>query len=136
VQCEEPHNGVYMRALGHLYDSLPELPAWFRRLTPGQVRDIARLMAGWYTPPRRAGGPGTGVDEFTSIPTLQSVERDVILRAIQLTDGDVPKAAAALHIGKTTVYRKIRDWGWQPKAVSQASVLAIGTKSETETAHK
>jgi Bacterial regulatory protein, Fis family len=142
VQSEESHNSVYMSALAHLHDSLPDLPAWFRRLTPGQVQCIARLMVRWHTPPRRAGGTDTRVDEFSGIPTLHTVERDAIFRAIQLSDGDIIKAAAALHIGKSTIYRKIREWGGEAKAISQASALATcrmnytTTQRGTEAVHK
>lgn len=120
---DRPANGIYISALGHVYSNLSCLPAWFRRLTPGQLQDIARLMAHWYAPPRSSDADGQGIKEFADVPKLQNLERDVILRAIRVCEGDMVKAAAALGIGKTTIYRKLREWGYTARLLSQASAL-------------
>lgn len=126
MQTEGSDESIYMSALGFLYDALPDLAAWFRRLTPGQVQEIAKLMAKWHAPPKRAGVQSTHVDQFSEIQPLNNVERDAIVRALQLTGGDVVKAAAALHIGKTTIYRRLREWNYETKVILQASALANG----------
>ncbi len=45
------------------------------------------------------------------VPTLREVERDAILHALEVTAGDRLRAAKMLGIGKTTVYRKIKEYG-------------------------
>lgn len=42
--------------------------------------------------------------------TLDAIEKDVILAAIEYYRGDVVQAARALDIGVTTIYRKLREW--------------------------
>jgi transcriptional regulator of acetoin/glycerol metabolism len=119
VQIEENQKSIYMSALGHVYVELPDLPPWFRQLTPGQIQDIAKLITAWHALPERAGDHGS-IYDFDEILALQEVERDVILRAIHVCKGNVPKAAAALGVGKTTIYRKLREWS-ESKVISQAS---------------
>jgi two-component system repressor protein LuxO len=41
---------------------------------------------------------------------LWKVERDVIERAIEACDGNIPKAAAKLGISPSTIYRKKLSW--------------------------
>jgi DNA-binding NtrC family response regulator len=122
-QGEQSENSVYLSAVAHVYDNLVDLPTWFRRLTPGQLHDIARMMADWQAPPNPQSTTSIRI-HFTEIPRLDDVERDVVLHAIRLCGGVVTKAAVALDIGKTTIYRKLRVWGCDPKAMSQSSVLA------------
>jgi DNA-binding NtrC family response regulator len=43
--------------------------------------------------------------------TLREMERDAIRRALEVTGGDRLRAAKLLGIGKTTVYRKIKEYG-------------------------
>jgi DNA-binding NtrC family response regulator len=42
--------------------------------------------------------------------TLREMERDAILQALEMTGGDRLRAAKLLGIGKTTVYRKIKEY--------------------------
>jgi DNA-binding NtrC family response regulator len=116
------HGNGYMDALGHIYTVLPDLAAWFRRLTPGQREDIARLMAGWAAPSRRA--EPADQHSHSGIPKMKDVERDLIHQAIQACRGDISHAARALGVGKTTIYRKLHEWGENPKLLSQAAALA------------
>ena len=46
-----------------------------------------------------------------SIPTLEQLERQAIQQAMAQADGDKIKAARILSIGKTTLYRKLRQYG-------------------------
>ena len=43
--------------------------------------------------------------------TLQALEQQAIRQALQATDGDRVRAAKLLGIGKTTIYRKLKDYG-------------------------
>jgi len=51
------------------------------------------------------------VDGAPKISTLAETERREILNAIRLFNGDKLKAAKVLGIGKTTLYRKLKDYG-------------------------
>jgi transcriptional regulator of acetoin/glycerol metabolism len=50
------------------------------------------------------------------IRPLEEVEKEAILAAVRETR-DVLKAAAALGIGKTTLYRKLHQYGYSPKSL-------------------
>jgi DNA-binding NtrC family response regulator len=52
-------------------------------------------------------------DESQPIVPLPEMERREILRAIQFTRGDRTAAAALLHIGRTTLYRKLKEYGFE-----------------------
>ncbi len=45
------------------------------------------------------------------VSTLRELERDAIRQALEVTAGDRLRAAKLLGIGKTTVYRKIKEYG-------------------------
>jgi two-component system response regulator HydG len=51
----------------------------------------------------------TGV--ATLVKTLAELERDAILGAIRTLNGDKLQAAKLLGIGKTTLYRKLKEYG-------------------------
>lgn len=108
---------VDAHAMAFLYDHLAEFPSWIRRLTPGQIENLAKVMLSWH---------GT-IAEHTEIRPLEEVEKQYITRAISLCQGDVLKAAQALKVGKTTLYRKLKEWGYSSNdrlLIYQASVLA------------
>jgi len=46
-----------------------------------------------------------------SIPTLEQLERQAIQQALAQAGGDKVEAARLLAIGKTTLYRKLREYG-------------------------
>ncbi|MGA8169940.1 MAG: sigma-54 dependent transcriptional regulator [Methylocystis sp.] len=52
-----------------------------------------------------AAGPAT-----TVIRPLEEVIRATIEQAITICDGSIPRAAAALHVSPSTVYRRIQAW--------------------------
>jgi DNA-binding NtrC family response regulator len=113
----KPYSNVQMQAVAFLYDHLSDFPAWIRRLTPAQLEGIARVMLAWH---------GT-VAESTQIRPLEETEKREISRAITLCQGSLPKAAAALRVGKTTLYRKLKLWGYgvhDRLSIYQASVLS------------
>ena len=53
-----------------------------------------------------------------SIRTLASVERELIIDALEECNGDRVEASRQLGIGKTTMYRKLREWGIESRGVS------------------
>jgi two-component system response regulator HydG len=55
-----------------------------------------------------AGDKSLDSDELT---TLEEMERRAILRALRETNGDKLAAARLLGIGKTTLYRKLKQYG-------------------------
>jgi DNA-binding NtrC family response regulator len=64
--------------------------------------------------PRDAGpadaAAGGAEEADGDIMPLWKVERDVIVRAIEACDGNIPKAAAKLGISPSTIYRKKLSW--------------------------
>jgi two-component system response regulator HydG len=57
-----------------------------------------------------AGNSTAGAFE-APVPSLQQLERRAILRALEETGGDRLRAAKLLGIGKTTIYRKLKEYG-------------------------
>jgi transcriptional regulator with GAF, ATPase, and Fis domain len=116
---------VRMSAFAYLYDNLRDFPTWFRKLTPGQLQDISSVMSRWQYP-----------DHSTSISTMEDIERREVLRVIALFRGNVKKAATALDISQTTIYRKLSEWGHtlgNQRLQMQASVLAGKTRPNRST---
>lgn len=66
-------------------------------------------------PEERDGGVSRG------IPSLAEVEKRHILHVLEHTNGDVPMAAEMLKIGKTTLYRKIKEYNSEPGAIRSNS---------------
>lgn len=52
-----------------------------------------------------------GSSEATGVRTLADLEREAILGAIRILKGDKLHAAKLLGIGKTTLYRKLKEYG-------------------------
>jgi len=57
------------------------------------------------------GGEPAGKDEQAQVTTLADLERQAILGAIRALRGDKLQAARLLGIGKTTLYRKLKEYG-------------------------
>ncbi|HVI08319.1 MAG TPA: helix-turn-helix domain-containing protein, partial [Candidatus Binatia bacterium] len=47
-------------------------------------------------------------------PRLDAVERQTIVKVLKETNGDKVVAARILGIGKTTIYRKLKEYGVDP----------------------
>ena len=58
-----------------------------------------------------AEGDGADTDAAVKVKTLAEMERDAILSAIRMLKGDKLLAAKMLGIGKTTLYRKLKEYG-------------------------
>jgi DNA-binding NtrC family response regulator len=60
----------------------------------------------------RANGDNTEPDKAVpEVTTLADLERQAILAAIRTLHGDKLQAARLLGIGKTTLYRKLKEYG-------------------------
>ncbi len=111
---------THLNALAFLYDHQCEFPVWLRSLTHEQLVDIAKLMIALH--PASSGG---------GIVPIEEVEQREVIRAITICGGDVTKAARALKMGKTTIYTKLRRWGYAMEnrlSIHQASGLAQGAR--------
>jgi two-component system response regulator HydG len=51
-----------------------------------------------------------------TLATLQELEQHAILQALEATQGDRLRAARLLGIGKTTIYRKLKEYGLEEAA--------------------
>jgi DNA-binding NtrC family response regulator len=60
--------------------------------------------------------------EGRETPSLKELERRAILEALEATRGDRLRAAKLLGIGKTTIYRKLKEYGIEEKRSSGPSV--------------
>ena len=58
-----------------------------------------------------AAGDSAGSDGVAKVKALAELEREAILDAIRLLNGDKLRAAKMLGIGKTTLYRKLKEYG-------------------------
>ncbi|MDQ3371021.1 MAG: sigma-54-dependent Fis family transcriptional regulator, partial [Myxococcota bacterium] len=76
-------------------------------LAAGDVLDAADVAG-----PRPAV-PAVGLTTFTGdhVPTLDELERTHILRVLELCEGQKTKAAAMLGINRTTLWKKLRQYG-------------------------
>lgn len=69
-----------------------------------------------YADPRQAAVPELmpsaprAVPVISTIAPLEDVIRETIERAIELSDGSIPRAAAALKVSPSTLYRRIQGW--------------------------
>jgi hypothetical protein len=66
------------------------------------LENIARIMIAW----------PAALDGSAEIVPMDEIEKREVVRPVTLRGGDVIKAAEALKIGKTTVYRKLKRWGY------------------------
>jgi two-component system response regulator HydG len=57
------------------------------------------------------GDEPAGADGAPAVKTMAELERDAILSAIRTLNGDKLQAARLLGIGKTTLYRKLKEYG-------------------------
>jgi DNA-binding NtrC family response regulator len=67
---------------------------------PTQIRDSQMLAEG-----------AAPAQDPAAITPLDQLEKQAILHAIQVLDGDKLEAARRLGIGKTTLYRKLKEYG-------------------------
>jgi len=77
-------------------------------LATGDVLDVADVASTFGRPIL-----ATGLTTFTGdhIPTLDELERTHILRVLELCEGQKTKAASMLGINRTTLWKKLRQYG-------------------------
>jgi DNA-binding NtrC family response regulator len=68
--------------------------------------------AGVTSAPVAATAPATNASTASPIVPLAEVERRAILQAVEHTHGDRAAAAYMLGIGRTTLYRKLKEYGY------------------------
>ena len=72
-----------------------------------QCRTCRRRQGRWST---CTGASGSGQGGPRTLLPLWKIEKDAITRALEACGGDVQKAAVALEISASTVYRKLQSW--------------------------
>jgi DNA-binding NtrC family response regulator len=76
-------------------------------LATGNVLDVADVMG----PRPSTAAPGIQTVIGDHVPSLDELERTHILRVLELCDGQKTKAAALLRINRTTLWKKLRQYG-------------------------
>jgi DNA-binding NtrC family response regulator len=86
----------------HTADLPSSLQNYLEACTPARIAAAATT-----------GQCGTALAPAFQIPfrSLRDVERDSIIRALEFTTGDRTMAAHLLGIGRTTMYRKLKEYG-------------------------
>lgn len=77
---------------------------------PPQIQDVKPLVPAEYHGDV-AHHLCAAIDEVAGIPSLEAIERALIERTVVLMEGNLSLAARALGIGRTTLYRKMHDYG-------------------------
>jgi transcriptional regulator of acetoin/glycerol metabolism len=77
-------------------------------LAAGDVIDVSDVASSFGRPVA-----ATGLTTFTGehVPTLDELERTHILRVLELCEGQKTKAATMLGINRTTLWKKLRQYG-------------------------
>ncbi|MGH9556366.1 MAG: helix-turn-helix domain-containing protein, partial [Terriglobales bacterium] len=78
-------------------------------LSSGPALQLADLPSTLQNPPLTSSLPGPG----DGIAPLKELEKQAILAAVRKLHGDKLRAARLLGIGKTTLYRKLKEYGIQ-----------------------
>jgi DNA-binding NtrC family response regulator len=115
----ERYGGGESRVAGMSYEAMTRLMSYD---WPGNVRELENCV-------QRALALGSGpviqvkdlpsnllyqvanAGEARETPSLKELERRAILEALEATRGDRLRAAKLLGIGKTTIYRKLKEYG-------------------------
>jgi two-component system repressor protein LuxO len=103
-------------------------------LPPMLTRDAPPATASPVTPsPAMADAPADAAPPLSDIAVapMWKVEKALIDKALAMTDGNVPRAAALLEISPSTIYRKKQMWEEQgkDKTGSGSIELTYGVRS-------
>ncbi len=90
-------------------------------------RDAAFDPAGLEGGAMEQAGLFSGIDGTGEVRTLAAAEEEMIRFAIAHYDGQISEVARRLGIGRTTLYRKLKEYG-----IDVASVSGKGQTGETE----
>ena len=93
--------------------------AWDRLLAWHWPGDLAELHTTVAALARRTAGGLVEEDDLPAelrasrrtLPLMESAERDAVAEALRAAHGNRTHAAAALGIGRNTLYRKMREFG-------------------------
>jgi DNA-binding NtrC family response regulator len=99
---------IHSGPLLHIAD-LPTTLKNFQTIRRGMPMAAA---AGVTSAPVAATAPATNASTASPIVPLAEVERRAILQAVEHTHGDRAAAAYMLGIGRTTLYRKLKEYGY------------------------
>ena len=92
---------------------------------PEQPESVAGLVLNLVVVPAHGSAPVapaevTQRDRFLTpdgrVPALASIERDLIAFAIDRYNGHMSEVARSLGIGRSTLYRKLREYDLEPGA--------------------
>jgi DNA-binding NtrC family response regulator len=120
----ERHGGAEGGISGISYEAMSRLMSYD---WPGNVRElencIQRALALGSSPEIQVRDLPSNVLYSMQVPgagrqvsTLRDLEREAIREALEISGGDRVRAAKLLGIGKTTVYRKIKEYGLEETA--------------------
>ena len=78
-----------------------------------EVARLCVLCAGDLDDPELVSQPDLALTPLAPdrLVTLEELERDAILRALRITDGDKNEAARRLGISRAKIYQRLKDWG-------------------------
>jgi len=92
------------------------------RLTAGLPTPSAPVHIDAVTPaPHERAAPDRFLDASGEVAPLPELERELIAFALRHYGGRMSKVARALRIGRSTLYRKLRDYGLEEGAQSDAA---------------
>jgi transcriptional regulator with GAF, ATPase, and Fis domain len=63
--------------------------------------------------------PRKTLADFADTPTLELLEKRHVLHVLEATDHNCVLAAVVLGIGKTTLYRRLKEWGFEAGQVGE-----------------
>ncbi|MCB1183300.1 sigma 54-interacting transcriptional regulator [bacterium] len=104
------------------------MTALMRHAWPGNVRELenalehalvlsrGRTVLPAHLPPEVGAPAGTGPRGLGAVPRHSDAERDVLAAALRETGWNRSRAARRLGIDRTTLWRKIREYGLEPDA--------------------
>lgn len=129
------NNRTKMDVLAFVYDTIhaAESRTWLRALTNGQVEDLAKLIVAWEEKRHPSFRPScVGPENLSAgrVSELREVEKVAILDAVGRLG--VRRAAAALGLGKTTIYRKLREYEGDCEVQSSTNALTDDKPNSVE----
>ena len=66
-------------------------------------------------------------ERLTHIPSMDTVQREALLQAARICNGNVTQMAKVLGIGRTTVWRKLKELDISPATFRKGAQEARGT---------
>ena len=98
-----------------------------------ELRHAARRLRGQMIPDMPSAIPVRILDERGHLRTLEEIERDLIQLAIEIYAGHMSEVARRLGIGRSTLYRKVREQGLEDVIKGGSDEAARGRRKLTPT---